>query len=241
MSNMFATMALLAAGLGLAAPTLQSEIKQPAAEPVSMQNPRHVVLLGASIGQQWNLPELPQRLNERRYTFEALQAWEYDKSELVEETLMRPARKFRITPSYLKGFFRPSPQPADVIILKECSSYFPSDLRRDKEFMQRWAQEIRRKNITVMLATVVPVTRERAQRDPGKQEGIREFNDWLRSYAQQQGLPVLDMERALRTDDKERYLRDELTSGDGSHLNRKAYDILDRLLIESVSTQSAAR
>jgi hypothetical protein len=49
------------------------------------------------------------------------------------------------------------------------------------------------------------------------------------------------MERALRTDDKERYLRDELTSGDGSHLNRKAYDILDRLLIESVSTQSAAR
>ena len=240
MSNMFTKMALLA-GLGLAAPTLQSEIVKPMAEPASVENPRHVVLLGASIGKQWNLPELSQRLNDRRYTFEALQAWEYDKSELVEETLIRPARRFRLTSSYLKGFFRPSPQPADVIILKECSSYFPSDLRRDKELMQQWAQEIRRKNIVVMLATVVPVTRERAQRDPGKQEGIREFNDWLRAYAQQQGLPVLDMERALRTDDKERYLRDELTSGDGSHLNRKAYDILDRLLIESVSTQSAAR
>jgi len=139
MSNMFAKMALLA-GLGLAAPVLQSEIVKPAAEPVSAENSRRVVLLGASIGKQWNLPELPQRLNERRYTFEALQAWEYDKSDLVEETLIRPARKFRFTPSYLKGFFRPSPQPADVIILKECSSYFPIDLRRDKELMQQWAQ-----------------------------------------------------------------------------------------------------
>ena len=99
MSNMFVKMALLA-GLGLVAPALQSEIVKPAAEPASVQNPKRVVLLGASIGKAWNLPELPQRLSERRYTFEALQAWEYDKSELVEETLMRPARKFRITPSY---------------------------------------------------------------------------------------------------------------------------------------------
>lgn len=201
----------------------------------------HVVLLGASIGQEWNLPDLPKRMNERRFSFEALQEWQYDKSEILDETLMRPARQFRLTPNYFKGLFMSSPRPADVIILKECSSYFPSDLRRDKELVQRWAQDIRRKNIAVMLATVAPVTRERAQRDPGKQEGIREFNDWLRAYAQQQGTPVLDTEWALRSDDKERYLRDELTSGDGSHLNRKAYDILDRLLIESVSTQSASR
>jgi hypothetical protein len=240
MDKMFTQFVLLAA-LGLVTSSVQSEIMKQTAEPTTMANSRRVVLLGASIGQEWNLPELPQRMNERRYTFEALQAWEYDKSEIVEETLMRPARKFRPTRSYLSGFFRPSPQPADVIILKECSSYFPSDLHRNKELIQHWVQEIRQKNITAMLATVVPVTRERAQRNPGKQEGIREFNDWVREYAQQQGLPLLDLERALRADNKERYLRDELTSGDGSHLNRKAYDILDKLLIESISTQSATR
>lgn len=240
MSKTFARMMLLA-GLGLSISAVQSDIVNQPTEPTSAQTPRHVVLIGASIGQQWNLPDLPKRMNEKHFTFEALQAWQYDKSELVEETLMRPARKFRLTPSYLKGFFKPAPQSPDMIIIKECSSYFPSDMRHDKELIQKWAHEIRRKNISVMLATAVPVTKERSLRDPGKQEGIREFNDWLRAYAQQQGLPLLDLERALRTDDKDRYLRDELTSGDGSHLNGKAYAILDRLLIKSLSMQSATR
>jgi hypothetical protein len=240
MSTMLSKIMLLA-GLGLVTSTVQGENVNPTSETATAEKPRHVVLLGASIGMEWSLPELPKRVNERRYSFEALQAWEYDKSEIVEETLMRPARKFRLTPGYVKGFFKSSPQPADMIIIKECSSYFPSDMRRDKELVQQWVQEIRQKNIAVMLATVVPVTRERARSNPGKQEGIREFNDWLRAYARQQALPLLDLERALRVDDKERYLRDDLTSGDGSHLNRKAYDILDHLLIESVSMQSAVR
>lgn len=201
----------------------------------------HVVLLGASIGKEWNLPDLPKRKNETRYSFEALQMWEYDKSEIVEETLMRPARKFRLTPGYVKGFFKSSPQPADLIVIKECSSYFPSDMRRDKELVQQWVQQIRQRHIAVMLATVVPVTKERARRDLNKQESIREFNDWLRIYVREQSLPLLDLELALRTDDKERYLRDDLTSGDGSHLNRHAYDILDQLMIESVSIQFSAR
>lgn len=239
MSNMFTSLMLLS-GLGLAASTAQGENVNQASEAVTAGKPVHVVLLGASIGMEWNLPDLPRRVNEQRYSFEALQEWEYDKSEIVEETLMRPARKFRLTPSYVKGFFKSSPQPADMIILKECSSYFPSEMRRNKELMQQWVQEIKRKNIAVMLATVVPVTKERAQHDPGKQEGIREFNDWLREFARQQGVPLLDLERTLRADDKDRYLRDEFTSGDGSHLNRKAYDILDQLLVRSVRIQTTA-
>jgi hypothetical protein len=240
MINMILRIGLLL-GLGLAAPVLQGEIVKPAAEMVPTDKPRHVILIGASIGQQWNLSELPQRMNERRYTFEALQAWQYDKSEVVDETLMRPSRKFRLSMGYLNGFLRPAPETANLIILKECSSYFPSDMQRNKDYMRRWVQEIRQKNIPVMLATVVPVTRERALRDPGKQEALREFNDWLRAYTQQEGLPLLDLEQALRTDDKQRYLRDDLTSGDGSHLNHKAYDILDQQLIKSVSILLPAR
>jgi len=199
----------------------------------------HIVLIGASIGKSWNLPELPRRVDSGGHTFEALQVWEYDKSEAVEETLMRPARKFKFTASYFKGFLESSPQRADLVILKECSSYFGGDaqLQRKKELFQRWVADVRARNIPVMVTTVAPITRARAARErngEGKQAAIREFNDWVRAYAKERRLALLDLEKALRTDDRERYLRDDLTSGDGSHLNRAAYDILDRVMLDTL-------
>lgn len=197
-----------------------------------------VVLIGASIGQMWNLPELPNRTGDHRFQFEALQAWQFDKSEVVEETLMRPARKFKPTVSYVKGFFSP-PQPADIIILKECSSYFPGPQGDYRRMLERWVAEIRASRKQLILATTVPVTRQRAKQDPGKQQSLLEFNDWLRSYAKREGIPLLDLEVALRADDKERFLRDEFTSGDGSHLNSKAYAVLDRVLLGMLDAAAA--
>lgn len=199
----------------------------------------HVVLIGASIGKAWNLSDLPRRTGNDRFSFEALQVWEYDKSEAVEETLMRPSRKFRLTATYFKGFLQPAPQPADIVILKECSSYFPGDrdpeLPRKRELFKRWVEEVRAKGIKVVIATVAPITRARAERDgAAKQQAIRQFNDWVREYAAAQRLPLLDLEQALRADDAQRYLRDDYTSGDGSHLNRAAYDVLDRLMLDTL-------
>jgi lysophospholipase L1-like esterase len=123
-----------------------------------------------------------------------------------------------------------------VIVLKECSSYFPGDLtlERKQQLFTGWIDEVRKRGINVVVATVVPVTKDRAAREPGKQEQIRAFNDWLRTYARANGLVLLDLEAALRADERERYLRDELTSGDGSHLNRKAYGILDGVMVQTV-------
>lgn len=214
-----------------------AKVSEPSAEPQSAAR-MHVVLIGASIGKSWDLPALPQRRNNQHFTFEALQVWDYDKSEAVEETLLRPARKFKFTRTYLRGFFEPSPRVPDLIVLKECSSYFGSDvqLQRKKELFGRWVEEIMQKKIRVMVATIAPVTRARAERDgAAKHQAIREFNDWVRAYAQEQRLPLLDLEKALRTDEKERYLRDEFTSGDGSHLNRAAYEVLDRVMIEALN------
>jgi hypothetical protein len=213
------------------------------AKPQTEAAPMHIVLIGASIGKSWDLPTLPQRTKSERFTFEALQVWDYDKSAAVEETLMRPARKFKFTRTYLKGFFEPSPRVPDLVILKECSSYFGGDvqLQQKKELFQRWVEEVRQKKIPVMVTTIAPVTRARADRDgAAKHRAIREFNEWMRVYAQEQRLPLLDLEKALRTDDKERYLRDEFTSGDGSHLNRAAYEVLDRVLIDALSQVNAA-
>ena len=195
-----------------------------------------VVLIGASIGQAWKLPDLPTRTRSVGYEFEALQAWQYDKSDVLDELLMRPKRKLHFTRTYLKGFFKPNPQPADVVVIKECSAYFPGDIstQGQRALLERWVQVIRGRNIEVILATTAPVTKRRASLDSGKQESLLAFNDWLRQYAKQNGFVLLDLEATLREDSRERYLRDEFATEDGAHLNRKAYDLLDRQMSEAV-------
>jgi hypothetical protein len=196
---------------------------------------RRVVLIGASIGEAWNLPELPARTHGAGYQFEALQAWQFDKSDVLNEVLMRPERKFKLTRTYFKGFFKPSPQPADVIVIKECSAYFPHDLAmQDKrKLIDHWVRQVREQNIRLVLATSVPVTKARAAAEPGKQQGVLAFNDWVREYAKKNGVVLLDLEAATRTDSQDRYLRDDFAVADGSHLNRKAYDALDRRMWEA--------
>jgi hypothetical protein len=196
----------------------------------SMAKKTRIILIGASVGQDWNLQEFTRRTNNDDYVFESVAAWQYDKTDALEEVLMRPRRKFHPTKSYLKGFFKPSPAPVDVVILKECAAYFPGDMVRYKELMKKWVGMIRDTKKEVLLATVAPVTETRAAKQKGKIEAILEYNDWIRQYAKDENITVIDLEAALRKGPETRFLKDELTSGDGTHLNRKAYDILDVLL-----------
>lgn len=190
----------------------------------------HVVLVGASIGQDWRLAGWPERALMPGFTAESVAAWQFDKAEAINELLMRPARKFRVTRTYLKSLFQPPPPKASIVILKECSSYFPGDLPAYRDSLRRWAEQIQASGARLVLATVVPVTRTRAARDAGKQESLVEFNRWIREFARQEGIALLDLEAALRVGDGNSYLRDDFTSGDGSHLNAAAYAVLDKTL-----------
>lgn len=192
--------------------------------------PIHVVLIGASIGQGWQLTAWATRAGIPGYTAEAIAAWQFDKTEALDEVLMRPARKFRPTRTYLRSLFQPRPTRPDILILKECSSYFPGGLEGYKASIQRWTKRARADNFKVILATVVPVTKSRSAQVPGKQEQLLEYNRWIRQYAREQGLPVLDLEAALRENTEAAYLRDEYNSGDGTHLNAGAYAVLDGTL-----------
>lgn len=203
-----------------------------AERPVSGRS--HVVLVGASIGQDWRLGDWPQRVGAVGYSAESIAIWQYDKSEAIDELLLRPKRKFRPTRSYLRSLLQAPPQPPQIVVLKECSSYFPGDLEADKRAVRRWVGQLRERSIEVVLATVVPVTRERAVRDPGKQEALARFNAWVRDFAAQEGLALVDLEAALREGAPGSFLREEFTSGDGSHLNRAAYAVLDRTLLASL-------
>jgi hypothetical protein len=197
-----------------------------------------VLLLGASVGKAWNLKEWAARTHNDRVSLESVAFYEYDKSPALEEILMRPKRKFRLTRTYIKGFFKPAPQLPDVVVLKECAAYFPGDAGQYRTLMTAWVARLREAKIEPILSTVVPVTREHARTHPGKIETIREHNDWIRRYAAQERLPLLDLEAALRTNDAARFLRDDFTSGDGLHLNTKAYEILDRVMLDGLTTAS---
>jgi GDSL-like Lipase/Acylhydrolase family len=204
-------------------------------ENAGSRNTMHIVLIGASIGQAWELAEWPSRVRVSDVTAESVPAWQFDKTQVVDEVLMRPARKFHPTRTYLKSLFQPPPRKPDVVILKECSSYFPGDLVAYQNKIQNWVTKLQAKHINVVLATVVPVTQSRDQQSPGKQQSLVQYNEWVRQYAEQHGLGLLDLEAALRTDASTRYLRDEFAASDGSHLNAAAYRVLDNTLRAALS------
>jgi hypothetical protein len=202
--------------------------------PVRAPGDVHVALVGASIGQDWQLAGWPARVGAQHVSAESFAVWQFDKTPAIDELLLRPKRKFRLTRTYLASLFAPPPPKADVVILKECSSYFPGDAGAQRVAFRAWQERLTESGARVVLATVVPVTQARARQDAGKQEALTAFNDWVRAYAAQHDLPVLDLDAALRSDAPGSNLRDEYTSGDGSHLNRAAYAVLDRALLDTL-------
>ena len=192
---------------------------------------KRVLLIGASVGDAWNIAKLPERAKLAGYTFESVAEYQFDKSHVIEEIVK-------------------SDNKPDFVILKECAAYFPGDFPRYKQFIQGWVAALRAQHITPVLATVVPVTtpphfnlsyvkhlvkkvtRNRLPVDE-RLPHLLEYNDWVRSYAAQEGLALLDLESALRNNAQERKLRPDLAGQDGLHLNEQAYLVLDRLVVDS--------
>ena len=195
-----------------------------------MSQAKRILLLGASVGQAWKIEEWPQRMQNRKFTFESISVYKFDKTEALDEILMRPKRKFRLTRTYLKGFFLPLPKQPDVIIIKECSGYFPGNQKQFKSLIKKWITQCKTAGIRPIVTTVVPITAELSKRIPGKLEAIIAYNNWVKEYTRETGIGCLDLEAPLRINETNRALREDLTIGDGSHLNKKAYEILDKLL-----------
>ena len=61
------------------------------------------------------------------------------------------------------------------------------------------------------------------------------FNDWIREYAAEEGLVVVDLEAAVRTSDTDRHLNGRYATRDGMHLNSRAYERLDRIVVPALS------
>mgnify|MGYP001579737122 FL=1 len=190
---------------------------------------KHIALIGASVGYGWDVPRLPQRIKRNDYEFEYVGSDDFDKSEFLKKVLQREKKP-------------------DMVILKECAAYFPGEFEKYKRNMESWIEQSFAAGVTPIMTTVAPVTRPnyftksylkdlikkyfftKKTHMEERLKYILEYNDWVREYAKEKGLIVLDMEAALRVSDKDRRLRQDLTSGDGLHLNSEAYKILDDLM-----------
>ena len=207
-------------------------------EVFGMRGEKHVVLLGASVGRDWKIESLPERLKQTEgaaqvYRFEYVGEYAFDKTEALIKILQRKENK------------------PDAIIIKECAAYYPGDLRQYQELMKGWVKACKNAGVVPVPTTVVPVVssknktiKERVKDfiksilgrpTPSSQlEGISQYNDWIRQYTSQEGLTVLELEAPLRTSQEDRSLRIDLHSGDGLHLNAKAYEILDGIVIPTL-------
>ncbi len=204
-------------------------------EVFGMTKKKHVVLLGASVGQTWKIDSLPDRMGQNsganRYSFEFVGDYQFDKTQTLRKILQRKQNK------------------PDAILLKECAAYFPGDLTGYQELMKGWIKECRDAGVIPVPTTVVPVVRQQSvmtrmkdvvkyvlgRPTSGMQlERITQYNNWIRSYADAEKLTVLDPEAVLRVSDEDRSLRTDLHSGDGLHLNTKAYQLLDPIVVPAL-------
>jgi hypothetical protein len=198
---------------------------------------KHVVLLGASVGREWHIESLPERLKDQDYDFEYVGFSGFDKSKTLTEILSRKENK------------------PDIVFLKECAAYFPGDLEHYKELMKRWITMCQQEDVVPIPTTAVPVTRLHALkkfmidivkgRNPLRQgnplkhnrnASIIAYNDWIKEYAKEQGLAVLDMEAAVRYSETNRFLREDMAKIDGLHVNSLAYKSLDKIVIPALES-----
>ena len=87
-----------------------------------MEKPKHVLLLGASVGKAWEIEGLSRRLGLKDYRFEYVGKYDFDKTDALKAILARKENR------------------PDAVFIKECAAYFPGDLEKYKKLMDRLGQ-----------------------------------------------------------------------------------------------------
>jgi|GEM_PF-917764 len=177
---------------------------------ITTKNRPYVVLIGASVGAAWDLPNFAKRMKDDRFSMGYREgARGFDKSDALERTLS----------SELKP---------DVIIIKECAAYFPRDVEEGVTTIESYIDQITKENIQPVLATCAPVTEKNDQMVPGRLASLNKFNKNIRSLAEFRGIPILDLQKALQESEDRGQLKEEYAARDGLHLTNKAYrEVLD--------------
>lgn len=193
----------------------------------SAGNRTRMVITGASYAGSWQAPELPG--------YEVI-----NKGVAGEETRQVLARFERDVVAL---------KPAVVLIWghinnihRAPSGDFAAATERARADYQSMVALARGNGIDVILGTEVTLSEAVGWKDRlaaligklrGKQgynarinEHVRALNTWLRTYARQQRIPLLDFEKVF--DDGAGFRKPEYTTEDGSHISKAGYDELTR-------------
>ncbi|HSN20008.1 MAG TPA: SGNH/GDSL hydrolase family protein [Usitatibacter sp.] len=196
--------------------------------------PKTVVLVGASIGEGWKIERLAERTGLEGYALRHVALYEFDKTPAIE-ALLRSAQK------------------PDVVMIKECSTYFPGDLVEYRRKVAVWVRMLREAGVQPVLVTTAPLGAPEGAVERGKSglkrllgrdsaaDGIAAFNDWMKAYAERERIPLFDLEAVLRRGAGERWMKPEYDSGDRVHLNAAGYRAMDRAFAQFLSGTPALR
>ena len=203
--------------------TVPAEPPTPA--PDAAPRPLRIALVGASIARGWQLDAFAARTGRSDVVVEYVGEYGFDKSRALAAVLARAGDR------------------PDVVILKECGAYFPGDQPAYEAMIRRWVDALRAAGVVPVVATVGPVAAPRGVvaslkdfvkrwilRREDQNEAIARYNAWLRGYAADQALAVLDLEAALSAAGAGPGLDPRYDGGDGLHLKDAAYPVLDREL-----------
>ncbi len=176
------------------------------------QTDKYIVLVGASVGAGWHFDKLSERRHiASNIVFGFRPHYFFDKTEIIDKLIAIPA-------------------PVYGVIIKECSAYFPHDVKKNINLVNEWIIKLQNNNILPVLATVIPVTEHQDQLSPGKMSSLILYNDLIKSLASTKKLPLLDLEKALRINNKNRHLRNKFAQKDGTHLTPAGYVALDNMM-----------
>lgn len=166
--------------------------------------PNRVVFLGASITSRWDL---------KRYFPDLHMINRGVGGELVPDMLTR----FKRDVLGLKP---------DAVIIKFCSINIRPQLTLSmlQDGMIMMTQLARLNGIKPIISTIIPAGKPEAHIGDFKvSDSLKDFNDWVRRFAHENSMPLIDFARAI--EDENGFLPRDC-SIDPVHLNEKGYAIL---------------
>lgn len=187
----------------------------------------NILYIEASTVNRWKIREWPERQNVDNVSIDFKAVYDFDKTDALIQSIQNTENKH------------------DIIILQECSVYFPGNLDKYKESIKNWISIIKDNNILPVIATTVPPAKSTSMVDkiksaikqyilfkPSQIDQVLEFNTWLRDFTMNNNIHLIDLEKELRINDEDRYMNPIYDSGDNIHINKSAYDKLDLYLKE---------
>jgi hypothetical protein len=172
------------------------------AESGNVEHPNRVVLVGASIGKDWHFDRIGKRVELPGYRFHYVGVYSFVKGSLIQK-------------------FVNDPDKPDIVLIKECTTFFPGDTEQYQHQFMSWVESLRAVDVQVVIVTTAPVAEpteyvprakifvKRLIRKPTQLDSIVQFNEWLKEYAQRGRIPVFDLGAQLQRSNSERWLRSE--------------------------------